>query len=241
MQTDHIGAPRPTALLVEDDPDAAHVASAMLGMLGYETQLAVDGQSALKALASKPPDLLMLDVCLPDLDGPKVLRVARRLADAVDMPAIAASAIVSRGAPEIDELRALGVSEFLAKPFNLSALRRALGRAHPLGPCGVAPKAVELSGQLLWSEGRGTATVFEARPLTVRLRTDARGLNPGQEVQLKLTRAWEEAGDKAEVPVRVFGNVTELRATDAGTRLELRVQVAVPREHWLGLCDDLRS
>ncbi len=232
------GDPRPTALVVEDDPGAADVATAMLGMLGYDATLARDGQAALRALADGAPDVMMLDVCLPDLAGPKVLRVARRLAHADQVPTIAASAIVSRGAPEIDELRALGVSEFLGKPFNLGALRNALRRAHPAGPCGGERKKLAVPGTVLWSEGRSAVEIYEARPLTVRFEAGARGLHVDQEVQLKIQRVLEEDHGPVEVPVRVFGQIKDLRATDAGSKIEVRVQVAVPREHWLGFCDD---
>ncbi len=233
-------AARPTALVVEDDPSAGEIASTMLSLLGYEPRLAVDAQAALRSLSTDPPDLLMLDVCLPDLDGPKVLRIARRLQGTADVPAIAASAIVVRGAPEVEELRALGVNEFLSKPFNLPALRRALSRAHPAGPCGStgAAQKLALPASLQWEQGKAAVTIFGVRPLTVRFETTARGLHVGQEAQIKLERSWEEYGETQQVPVRVFGNVQAVRPTDNGSRAELRVQVAVPREHWLGLCDD---
>ncbi len=212
----------------------------MLGLLGYDAYLASDAQTALKSLAEGPPDLLMLDVCLPDLDGPKILRIARRLESAGDLPTIAASAVVARGAPEVEELRALGVSEFLAKPFNLPALRRALARAHPQGPCGERSSRSEfaLPAMLLWDQGRASADVRGARALSVRFETPARGLHPGLEVQLKLERTWEDDGQRVHVPVRLFGNLQQVRPTEAGSQVEMRVQVAVPREHWLGLCDD---
>jgi hypothetical protein len=41
-------------------------------------------------------------------------------------------------------------------------------------------------------------------------------------------------------PVRIFGDLHEVRATEHGSRVEVRVQTAVPREHWLALCDDAR-
>lgn len=240
MKVSTDGDARPMALVVEDDPSAAEIASAMLGMLGYDVRLAPDAQSALKALASEVPDLLMLDVCLPDLSGPKVLRIARRLKNHPDIPAIAASAIVARGAPEVEELRALGVSEFLNKPFNLPALRRALARAHPAGPCGSdsVRKDLELRGTLLWDSGRADVDVRDASALTVRFDTAARHLHVGQEAQLKIERSWQEGDEAVQVPVRIFGNLLDVRPTEAGSRVELRVQVAVPREHWLGLCDD---
>lgn len=233
---------RPVALVVEDDASAGEIASAMLGLLGYDARVAADGTAALRALADGAPDLLMLDVCLPDLDGPKVLKIARRLKDSATVPTIAASAVVQRGAPEVDELRSLGVSEFLGKPFNLPALRNALARAHPSGPCGAGRRqARRIDGALLWPEGRATAQVREARPLLVRFDTEGRGLTRGLEVQLKLERVWEEDGDEVRIPVRLFGSITDTRPVDGGTRAEITVQAAVPREHWLGLCDDLTS
>ncbi len=232
--------PRPCVLVVEDDPSAAEIATAMFGMLGYRAQLATDAQSALRMLASTPPDLMMLDICLPDLDGSKVLRVARRLEDTASVPAIAASAIVARGAPEVAEMRRLGISEFLSKPFNLPALRTAVGRAHPAGPCGPKAEGASVDAELFWTGGRARVKLERLAPLQALLRTEARGLRVGQEVQLKVERRFGSAAGEQVVPIRVFGGLSSVRPTDEGSVCELRISAVVPREGWLGLCDDQR-
>lgn len=234
---------RPSVLVVEDDANAGEIAAAMFGMLGYQARLAPDAQSALQMMATMPPDLLLLDICLPDLDGSKVLKVARRLEDTANVPAIAASALVANGAPEVQEMRRLGISEFLPKPFNLPALRNAVARAHPHGPCGAQADdttSATLEGELLWSGGRAAVTIERLAPLQALLRTPARGLRVDQQVQLKVDRRFEETDGEHVVPIRIFGGLTSVRPTDEGSVCELRISAAVPREDWLGLCDDLR-
>ncbi|MCP4869365.1 MAG: response regulator [Proteobacteria bacterium] len=69
------------ALIIEDDPDAADVAGGMLQALGYETDVARDGHGALYSLSDKAPDLILLDICLPQMDGVTLMKVAPMLVE----------------------------------------------------------------------------------------------------------------------------------------------------------------
>jgi two-component system response regulator BaeR len=64
-------------VIVEDETDIASVVQDYLRHAGYETELFTDGQSALESIVASPPDLTLLDIMLPRLDGIEVLRRAR--------------------------------------------------------------------------------------------------------------------------------------------------------------------
>jgi DNA-binding response OmpR family regulator len=133
-------ASRPVrVLVVEDDEEIALVLQRSLRMDGYEVRIARDGHGALEDVASFAPDILVLDLGLPGLDG---LEVARRLRDdGHDVPILiltARDALDSR----VEGLD-LGADDYLVKPFErqeLLARMRALLRRRP--PRGMAPLRV---------------------------------------------------------------------------------------------------
>ena len=100
-------------LIVEDEPDIASVLGDYLRHAGYETEHLADGQSALERILDAPPDLTLLDVMLPRLDGLAVLRAARARTDA---PII----MLTARTEEIDRLIGLdlGADDYVCKPFS---------------------------------------------------------------------------------------------------------------------------
>ena len=122
--------PPPSVLVVDDDPDVRALVSTLLGRAGYLVTEAPDGRAALKALYGQRPDLVVLDVNMPDLDGWATLE---RIRDLSDVPVVMLSA---RG-EELEKVRALraGADDYVTKPFGRqellarveSVLRRAVG------------------------------------------------------------------------------------------------------------------
>jgi two-component system response regulator MprA len=119
-------------LIVEDDDDIAQVLQRSLRLEGYETRIAGDGEAALGAANDFVPDLVVLDLGLPKLDG---MDVARRLRAADDVPILmltARDALESR----VEGLDA-GADDYLVKPFErqelLARLRALLRRRPPRG------------------------------------------------------------------------------------------------------------
>src|SRR5438309_10656792 len=100
-------------LLVEDDPTVADIVVRYLRREGYEVLTAEDGRAALDVAASSQPDLVVLDIMLPGLDG---LEVCRRLRAKVRVPIIMLSA---RG-DDMDRIMGLeiGADDYVAKPFS---------------------------------------------------------------------------------------------------------------------------
>jgi two-component system, OmpR family, response regulator MprA len=122
----------PRVLVVEDDEEIAQVLQRSLRLDGYEVRLAADGEAALDAATAYRPDLVILDLGLPRLDG---MEVARRLRSVDDVPILmltARDALESR----VEGLDA-GADDYLIKPFErqelLARLRALLRRRPPRG------------------------------------------------------------------------------------------------------------
>jgi putative two-component system response regulator len=108
-------------LVVEDDKPNADMLIRLLVKEGYGVEAAVDGQEALDAIALRPPDLLLLDVRLPKVDGFEICRQvkgnpATRLIPVIFLTGLDASL------HRIAGIRA-GADDFLSKPFNIEELR----------------------------------------------------------------------------------------------------------------------
>ena len=128
--TDYARPPR--VLVVEDDDEIAQALQRSLRLEGYEVRLAGDGVSALDEASAFSPDLVVLDLGLPRLDG---IDVARTLREAGDVPILvltARDAVDSR----VEGLDA-GADDYLVKPFErqelLARLRALLRRRPPRG------------------------------------------------------------------------------------------------------------
>jgi two-component system, OmpR family, response regulator MprA len=122
----------PRVLVVEDDEEIALVLQRSLRLEGYEVRIAGDGEAALDQSAAFNPDVVILDLGLPKLDG---IEVARRLRSADDVPILmltARDALESR----VEGLDS-GADDYLVKPFErqelLARLRALLRRRPPRG------------------------------------------------------------------------------------------------------------
>jgi two-component system response regulator ChvI len=123
-----------TIALVDDDRNILTSVSIALQAEGFATRVYSDGEAALKALVDNPPDLAVLDVKMPKMDGMELLR---RLREKVDLPVI----FLTSKDEEIDEALglALGADDYVTKPFSQrlliarirAILRRAEARAAP--------------------------------------------------------------------------------------------------------------
>lgn len=114
-------------LLVEDNPVNQLVGQQMLQRLGYTATLASDGQEAIAAQAAGLPDVVLMDVQMPGLDGVEATRRIRQALTAVRPRIFAVTANASDSDRQI-YLNA-GMDGHLAKPFSLSALAAVLSAA----------------------------------------------------------------------------------------------------------------
>lgn len=103
-------------LLIDDDPDSVRLLSLMLSPEGYQIVTARNGQEGLRLAAQERPDLIIIDVMMPDMDGFEVCRRVRQTAGISDTPILMLSAR-ARVDDKIEGLRA-GATDYLAKPAS---------------------------------------------------------------------------------------------------------------------------
>ncbi|MCI6568816.1 response regulator [Dysosmobacter sp. HCP28S3_G4] len=108
---------RDKILVVEDEQSIARFISAILNANGYETLMAQTGSEALSIISSTCPDLVILDLGLPDMDGTEILRDLRSWSS---LPVV----VVSARSHEKDKVEALdmGADDYLTKPFGTDEL-----------------------------------------------------------------------------------------------------------------------
>lgn len=121
---------KPKVLLVEDEPALAEALADNLEGEGYAVEIAPDGRTALERWAAWQPDLVVLDVMLPGVDGLQVCQKMR--AQGQTTPVLFLSA---RGAPEerVEGLR-VGGDDYLGKPFHLPSFCCGLRISCAAGP-----------------------------------------------------------------------------------------------------------
>jgi DNA-binding response OmpR family regulator len=107
----------PRILVIDDDPAIRKFIRANLVARSYEVFLAVDGEEGLRVLEKEMPDLILLDIMMPKIDG---LEVCRRVREWSKIPII----ILSARAGEMDKVKCLdyGADDYLTKPFSLREL-----------------------------------------------------------------------------------------------------------------------
>ena len=113
-------------LYVEDDADIRKIVSMSLEMLGdYTVAACASCADALEVVDDFEPDLLLLDVMMPDVDGPATLRALRKRESTADAPAVFITAKVRAG--DMAHYRRLGVRDVIVKPFDPMALSDRIG------------------------------------------------------------------------------------------------------------------
>jgi DNA-binding response OmpR family regulator len=120
------GPAKPRALLVDDDPGVLRFLSIAFGRMGWEVQCLTDGQGAYEAARANLPDLVILDLMMPGLDGYAVLAHLRQDDALRDVPVVLLSGEPAGVHDAIGQ--ELGATAYLQKPLGLAALRSFLDR-----------------------------------------------------------------------------------------------------------------
>jgi two-component system cell cycle response regulator DivK len=104
-------------LIVEDAPDNRNIAELILIDAGYTVRSVGDGASAILAVGDEQPDVILMDLSLPRLDGWETTRRLKADPATRDIPVIAFTAHILPN--DIDRARAVGCSAFIGKPFEI--------------------------------------------------------------------------------------------------------------------------
>ncbi len=190
-------------LVVDDDPALLRALAINLRARHFDVETAVDGAGALRHAASQPPDLVVLDLGLPDMDGVEVVAGLRGW---TSVPIVVLSARDSQWT-KVDVLDA-GADDYVTKPFGmdelLARIRAALRRATPSPVAPVVSTAaftVDLAAHRVTRKGsvvRLTPTEWHVLEVLVR--------NPGKLVtqQQLLREVWGPAYDEQTNYLRVY-------------------------------------
>lgn len=158
-----------SVLVVEDEPDVRELLKFTLGRVGLDVQLAADAEEALRMLAIRLPDLVVIDWMLPGLSGVDLARHLRRDEATAKLPLI----MLTARSDEDDKLRSfdVGIDDYVTKPFSskeLVARIRALIRRSSAAPDG----SITLSGLTLDTVAHSVTcndVTVELRPMEYRL------------------------------------------------------------------------
>ncbi|MFI4872476.1 MAG: response regulator [Phycisphaerales bacterium JB061] len=107
-------------LVVEDELDLAELLRYNLNVSGHKAEVAHSGAAAIEAVAAKKPDLIILDIMLPEMDGIEVATKLKRNAETASIPIIM---LTAKSADE-DQIRGLdaGADDYVTKPFSIKVL-----------------------------------------------------------------------------------------------------------------------
>jgi CheY-like chemotaxis protein len=124
VRGEHDEAGMKRVLVAEDNAVNRELIRELLELRGYEVSEACDGQEALQMIEASPPDILLLDLGMPKLDGFGVIKKVRENPQLAGLPVLAVTAYAMRG----DREKALdaGFDGYVSKPINAAALSQAM-------------------------------------------------------------------------------------------------------------------
>lgn len=178
-------------LVVEDDPDTAHLLKLYFSGHGYVVDIAERGQNALDAARQHVPDLILLDIMLPEMDGYAVCHALRQSPRTAYVPVI----FLSEKTSPSDKRAGLGAGaqDYVTKPFDLEELRLRVQnliarheRENMLDPRSNLPTGRMVDEQLRLIAGKVNWYVIECRIEAFRPFLDLNGFAAGDDV-LKFT------------------------------------------------------
>ena len=117
----------PTALIVEDEPEANHLLAMLVQLRGYRTESAFTGGEALEKVPSRPPDIVFLDLMLPDINGYEVCRCLKTQKATSLIPVVMVTARVA--AENRVQSFGVGADDYVPKPYTPDQIFSAMASA----------------------------------------------------------------------------------------------------------------
>lgn len=189
-------------LIVEDDGELQQVLSLAFNRDGYELHYAFNGKEGYDKMVSLSPDLVLLDLMLPVLNGVEVIKLATTNTSLKDIPIVVMTAHGDKADMLEHSMKASGVRAYVRKPFELKELRSLVRRMlaqYPREPVTVAQVAkgeirLDLKFRTVWVSDRMVATLSPMKAQLLELLLAAKG--PVKREKL-LTAVW---GDVDSAP-----------------------------------------
>jgi DNA-binding response OmpR family regulator len=193
-------------LVIDDDADIRGLVAELLGRVGLEVEGASDGRVGLRAFHRSPPDLVVLDVSMPELDGWQTLE---RIRDLSDVPVLM---LTARG-DELERVRGLkaGADDYVVKPFGrqeLVARVEALLRRRSADGAGTpdiysdARLTIDFAQRSVAFEGRDVSlTPLEFKLLSAFVRNPRQVLSRDQLLELVWGSSYGVSGDQVKLYV----------------------------------------
>lgn len=142
----------PTALIVEDEPEANHLLSMLVQLRGYRTDSAYTGGEALEKVREQPPDIVFLDLMLPDINGYEVCKSIKAKPDTSLIPVVMVTARLA-AENRLQSFR-VGANDYIPKPYTPDQIFQAMADADAWRR-GVAAKHESEGALPLNSQGDG--------------------------------------------------------------------------------------
>jgi len=207
----------PTALIVEDEPEANKLLSLLVQLRGYQTQSALDGAEALDHLRKQTFDVIFLDLMLPDIDGYDICRALKSSEKTSQIPVIIVTARVT-AENRMQSFRA-GADDFIPKPYLPDEIYEALENAQTWK---ARPESSGISGEVSL-DGRDEAETLRSLARLRNALVARSGLPPHtiEEISFAIRNIWASAREWADrgAPDRT----ATLRYALTETRLHLTV------------------
>ncbi len=199
-----MSALRPRILVIDDEPQIHRFLGPALDAAGYEAERADTAAEGLKTIASRPPDAVVLDLGLPDMDGKEALKKARAFYDGPIL-------ILSARDREIEKIEALdlGADDYVEKPFSVGELlaRLRVALRHKVQKAGGEPKVkagdleIDLPLRLVTLKGEQVRLSPKEYELLIRLAEGGGRVLTHRQL---LTAVWGPAHEEDVQYLRVF-------------------------------------
>ncbi len=114
-------------LIVEDNEKNLKLFSVIVNSMGYEALTAIDGEKGLRIAKEKVPDLILMDIQMPKMDGISALKIIRSVEEIKHVPVIALTSYAMKG--DRERLVEYGFSDYIAKPISKEAFIEVIKKA----------------------------------------------------------------------------------------------------------------